>query len=224
MACAHWDAAAGGWVADGEVVARSGNGTLCAFSHLTAFGGFVGPTNELGSVEDLFSLDMWAKNLLGLVVVLFLLGSTCVIICWSLCGYLRSLRKHGREVPVAETIQDEMKAQRAAAAAALAAGDDDAEMAAYDALKALQVRAQGTNSKYARSLVASSYSRVSYLRKVSPAPPRQLPPPRRPPRRPLGNHPLGNHPITLSPPSPRPLTAAGGRSRTKSARRRTAAR
>ena len=62
VSCAFWDAARGEWVADGVVLARDENGTLCAFAHLTSFGGFVGPMNELGSMDDLFSLDMWATG------------------------------------------------------------------------------------------------------------------------------------------------------------------
>ena len=56
--------------------------------------------NELGSVDDLFSLDQWAKNLLGLIVVLVLLGLTLGMTAWSFGAYVRSLRRDGHEVPV----------------------------------------------------------------------------------------------------------------------------
>jgi hypothetical protein len=56
--------------------------------------------NELGSVDELFSLDKWAKNLLGLIVVLVLLGLTLGMTAWSFGAYIRSLRLDGRAVPV----------------------------------------------------------------------------------------------------------------------------
>ena len=56
--------------------------------------------NELGSVDDLFSLDQWAKNLLGLIVVLMLLGLTLGMTAWSFGAYVRSLRLDGRAVSV----------------------------------------------------------------------------------------------------------------------------
>ena len=58
------------------------------------------PTNELGSIDDVFSLDAWLKNVLGLAVVLVLLGLTLGITTWSFCAYVRLLRRDGREVPV----------------------------------------------------------------------------------------------------------------------------
>jgi hypothetical protein len=60
--------------------------------------------NELGSVDDLFSLDQWAKNLLGLIVVLVLLGLTLGMTAWSFGAYVRSLRLGGRAVPVDDVV------------------------------------------------------------------------------------------------------------------------
>jgi hypothetical protein len=49
-----------------------------------------GPMNELAA-DDLFSLEAWAKNILGLAIVVGLLCLTIGLICWSLKKYLKSL-------------------------------------------------------------------------------------------------------------------------------------
>ena len=77
--CVHWNSTSSSWVTDGHLISRTNDTLQCAFNHLTSFGGFVGPMNDLASVEDVFSLDSWAQNLLGLVVVLVLCCLTTTI-------------------------------------------------------------------------------------------------------------------------------------------------
>jgi hypothetical protein len=87
--CTHWNPEMQEWVADGLVLNSSTDSIECSFTHLTTFGGFTVPTNNLGSVEDLFSLSVWASNLLGLIVVLSLLCTTLATITWSMSAYIR---------------------------------------------------------------------------------------------------------------------------------------
>ena len=51
-------------------------------------------------MDDVFSLDTWAKNLLGLIVVLVLLGLTLGFTAWSFGAYVRTLRHDGHAVRV----------------------------------------------------------------------------------------------------------------------------
>jgi hypothetical protein len=86
-------------VADGTLLSRSDDGIVCAFDHLTSFGGFMKPRmNELGSVDALFDLDRWANNVLGLVICLSLLLITFVITMWSFCDYVKTFKKTGKTI------------------------------------------------------------------------------------------------------------------------------
>ena len=55
-------------------------------------------TNELASVDELFSADAWAENILGLAVVLGLLITTVGAITWSMCGYINHFKRVGKQV------------------------------------------------------------------------------------------------------------------------------
>lgn len=96
--CSHWNTTSQLWVADGIVVNRSDSQLVCSFTHLTDFGGLFGPSNQLGSLDSLVSLDSWANNLLGFIICASLLGCSCLIVVWSLCEYLRSFKREGRTV------------------------------------------------------------------------------------------------------------------------------
>ena len=54
--------------------------------------------NELASVDEPFSADAWAKNILGLAIVLGLLITTVGIILWSMCGYMSHFKRVGKQV------------------------------------------------------------------------------------------------------------------------------
>jgi alpha-tubulin suppressor-like RCC1 family protein len=103
VSCAHFSPVLDKWVNDGVLVSQTATSMQCQFTHLTAFGGFSVP-NSLSSVDDLFSLDLWAKNLVGLVAVLCLLAITVGIIVWSLCAYIRSVRMKGRAVSIEDQV------------------------------------------------------------------------------------------------------------------------
>ena len=98
--CAYWNTYLRAWVHETEPVERSDRWLACAFDHLTDFGGFLGPKNELASAQELLELDTWANNLLGLAVVLTLLCTTLVTLSWSLRAYTRDVRRTGRVVAI----------------------------------------------------------------------------------------------------------------------------
>jgi hypothetical protein len=98
--CAHWNESLQDWIMDGTLVARTAGTIDCSFTHLTSFGGFSTPANELASVRELFDIDRWAKNVPGLVIVLSLLIIVFVGIVWSWCTYAKSLGQAGRAAPV----------------------------------------------------------------------------------------------------------------------------
>jgi hypothetical protein len=70
----------------------------CTFTHLTSFGGFMPPMNSLASLDELFSTDAWARNILGLVIVLGLFLTTILTIAWSMCSYISHFRRVGKEI------------------------------------------------------------------------------------------------------------------------------
>ena len=53
--------------------------------------------NELAPA-DLFDLEQWANNMLGLCIVASLLCVSIVLVAWSLRTYFRSLRIDGRQI------------------------------------------------------------------------------------------------------------------------------
>jgi hypothetical protein len=97
--CAYWDVQGSEWVADGTVLSHQATTFECSFDHLTTFGGFEGPKmNELGSVDEIFSPDSWANNVLGLAICLILLFLTMCFTVWSFCAYVRLFRQVGRSI------------------------------------------------------------------------------------------------------------------------------
>lgn len=98
FSCSHWNVNLSEWVPDGVLKAQTESNITCEFSHLTDFGSLFGPSNELASVDELFSLSAWADNILGLVLVLSILFLAVALVLYSFCAHLRGLQKHGRVV------------------------------------------------------------------------------------------------------------------------------
>jgi hypothetical protein len=96
--CAHWDPNLDMWVDDGVLLNRTSDQIFCSFDHLTSFGGLFGPSNELGSIDDLFSLSNWLQNVVGLVLVLVLFVLTCFVVGWSACNYTRAFKRTGQVI------------------------------------------------------------------------------------------------------------------------------
>jgi hypothetical protein len=105
--CAHWNESMQEWIMDGALVFRTAATIDCSFTHLTSFGGFMSPANELASVRELFDVDSWAKNVPGLVIVLSLLITIVVAVAWSWHVYTKSVRRGGRAVLVHEVASTE---------------------------------------------------------------------------------------------------------------------
>ena len=85
--CAHWDIAGKAWVQDGVLTARYDDHITCEFSHLTDFGGFIGPMPTANTVSNPFDFAMWADNITGAVMSGLILLCAASICCWSLADY-----------------------------------------------------------------------------------------------------------------------------------------
>eukprot|EP01051_Picozoa_sp_SAG22_P003493 SAG22_NODE_171_length_16646_cov_6.580528_9_plen_390_part_00 len=86
------------WVNDGVLLATTADNITCAFTHLTDFAAFVGPSNELGTTTELFSVAAWVQNPLGLVVVLSFVGATIMLATYSLAAYVEKRPLQGEHV------------------------------------------------------------------------------------------------------------------------------
>ena len=103
--CNVWNESASAWLVDSWPVSIAeicSNDTDCASvvtchaHHLTSFALVA---NEFSSAENLFDLQVWAKNPFGLVVVMTLLLVSIGLITYSFCWHVRGLRDGRAVVP-----------------------------------------------------------------------------------------------------------------------------
>eukprot|EP01051_Picozoa_sp_SAG22_P019225 SAG22_NODE_3482_length_1687_cov_1.232997_1_plen_520_part_10 len=107
ISCNRWgpQVDGGSWLYDSdpvqvfETTCGSTNCTVvtCHADHLTDFALV---SNELGSASDLFSVSVWANNLLGLCIVLTLAGLSIGITLYSYCFHVKRLRRNPEAVDV----------------------------------------------------------------------------------------------------------------------------